>query len=368
MRGTQRFVARPDPASAAAAAVLCLLLSGCAKISDPQPPVANVLKPATDLQARQFGQKVVLVVTLSTEYTSGSSAPKPESAEILKVVEPDRKAGTALSEEVFLERASVLATLPADAVATRARDGKLVFEDDLSAADPGTVYAGAFRYAVRFLNRRNETAGLSNQMIIAPLPLPPPPDRLRFDLNQDRIRLTWDAPAGNVDGSQPPNIEGYNIYRAEAPDAFGGAPLNPKPVPPPEFEDRAFEFDKTYYYKVSIVGRSAAPYAETAASPALQVVARDTFPPGPPSNLDAVFEGGVVFLLWSAPPQSDVAGYRIYRTAAGGAREQLEKELMKETSYRDTKAPGGQSYTYAVHAVDTHGNEGPPAEASIGIP
>ena len=142
---------------------------------------------------------------------------------------------------------------------------------------------------------------------------------------------------------------------------------NPKPLPGPEFEDRNFGFDRTYYYKVSVVGRSE-PYAETSASSALEVVTRDTFPPGPPANLNAIVESGVVFLLWSAPPQKDVAGYRVYRSSQGGQGQLLETELVRELSYRDTKAAPAHTYAYSVRAVDTHGNEGPPAETSIGLP
>ena len=368
MRGTELAARQVHTVSAVAAVLLCLVAAGCAKIGDPQPPIVNVLRPATDLQARQVGERVILTVTLPTEYTTGSSSPKPETAEVLRVAEPDRTAASTLPEAAFLEKATPVATLPPDSIAARAKDGRLVIEDELKLPDPSAVYASAFRYAVRFLNRKTETAGLSNQVIIAPIPLPPPPDRLRFDLGQDRIRLTWDAPGRNIDGSQPVNIQGYDVYRAEAPDAFSGAPLNAKPVPQPEFEDRAFEFDKTYYYKVSIVGRMADPRAETAASPALEVAARDTFPPEAPANLNAVVESGIVFLLWSAPAQNDVAGYRVYRTHEAGAREQLETELVKEPSYRDTKAQPGRKYAYSVHAVDTHGNEGPGAETAIGIP
>ncbi len=368
MRKTERVAWRFNPPPVVAVALLCLAAAGCAKIGDPQPPSVDVLRPATDLEARQFAGRVLLTVTLPTQYTTGISATEPDTAQVLRIIEPDRMAVTPLPEDVFLARATPLATKTPAELAAKAKNGRLVVEDELNSPDPSTTYTRAFRYAVRFINAKNETAGLSNQVVIAPIPLPAPPDRVRLDLGQDRIRLTWDAPSKNVDGSQPVNLAGYNVYRSESSDVFSGAPRNAQPLPQPEFEDREFDWDKTYYYKVSIVGRTATPYAETAASPALEVATRDTFPPGAPLNLNAVVESGVVFLLWSAPPGADVAGYRIYRVAEGAPREQLEAELVKEPSYRDAKAQPGRKYVYSVHAIDTHGNEGPAAEAAVTIP
>jgi hypothetical protein len=227
------------------------------------------------------------------------------------------------------------------------------------------VHRQGLRYAVRFINRKNQAAGLSNQVFIAPVPMPAAPDPPVFEVAEDRIRVVWKEPRTNTDGSTPPTVAGYNVYRAEKPDGFGAAPLNDSLLQRPEFEDRSFEFGKTYYYSVSIVGSRENPYAESRPSEPAVVTPRDTFPPGAPVNLNAVAEGGVVILLWSAPSATDIAGYRIYRRVEGAERVLLEPELLNELSYRDSKVEAGRSYTYSVHAVDTHGNEGPPAETSV---
>jgi fibronectin type 3 domain-containing protein len=171
-----------------------------------------------------------------------------------------------------------------------------------------------------------------------------------------------------MDGSVPPRIAGYNVYRSEDPKSFSAVPLNHEPVKNPEFEDRNFEFDKTYFYCVSVVGSRENPYAESLASTSATVVARDTFPPGAPQNLNAVVAGPAVLLLWVPPPQRDVAGYRIYRRLEGEpATPMLQQELVKTPSFRDEKAQQGKTYIYRVTAVDTHGNEGPAAEAAVEV-
>jgi hypothetical protein len=340
-------------------------LAACAKTGEPQPPLVMIPRPATDLGAAQVSDHVVLTVSPPAENTTGSPVTTLDRVELLRAVTPDRSDSKSLPEEDFLKLAVAVFTVPALGLPSFSRNGRLTFEDDLSIPNRPSIYRQAFRYAVRFINTRNQTAGLSNQVFVAPVAIPPPPAAPSFEVKQDQVRLTWTPPLENVDGSQPPRIVGYNVYRAEAADRFGAAPLNEKPLEQPEFQDRGFQFDKTYYYAVSIVGNRAEPYAETLASPPATVTPRDTFPPGPPANLNVVPEAGVLILLWSAPPDDDVAGYRIYRRSeASPAGVLLEPELIRELSYRDQKVQSGTTYTYSVRAVDVHGNEGPAAEST----
>jgi hypothetical protein len=345
------------------------LAGGCAKTGDPQPPILRIPKPAGDLQVRQYSGQALLMVSQPTANTTGTPVSTLARVEVLRVVETERARTAPLSENDFVSRAEAIAAISAADLPSYTRNGKLVFTDPLGVSDPAELYRSAYRYAVRFVNNRNQAAGISNQVLLAPLPLPAAPDNVVSDLSQDRIRLTWAAPAQNVDGSRPPTIVGFNVYRGESPTALAPAPLNPQPVQKAEFEDRTFEFGKTYYYAVSVVGRTEGPYAESAPSRPIAVEARDTFPPGAPENLNAIVEPGAVILLWSAPPQNDVAGYRVYRAVQGQAeRHLLEPDLVKEPSYRDTNVQAGGKYVYGVHAVDVRGNEGPGAETAVEVP
>jgi hypothetical protein len=134
--------------------------------------------------------------------------------------------------------------------------------------------------------------------------------------------------------------------------------MNHDPVQKPEFEDRSFRFDKTYYYAVSTIGSVQNPYAESIPSKPCQVVALYVFPPAPPGDFSAIFEGGNVLLLWAPSPSADVAGYRVYRQEKGTTiRQLLQKELIKAVSMRDATAEPGKNYEYSIQAVDTHGLE-----------
>jgi fibronectin type 3 domain-containing protein len=41
--------------------------------------------------------------------------------------------------------------------------------------------------------------------------------------------------------------------------------------------------------------------------------------------------------------------------------------MVKTPSFRDEKVQQGKTYIYGVTAVDTHGNEGPAAEAALEV-
>jgi hypothetical protein len=350
-----------------AAAVALLFLTSCAKTGDPQPPQVRMPKPAVDLAARQVSDEIWLSLSAPVENTDRSPATTLARVEIYRRMEDKATSIVPLNDEEFLRGAQQIFQVTADQLPAHQQGNKLVFRDPLTLADRSTIFHRRFRYAVRFINTKNQTAGLGNQVHLEPVAIAETPGGLTSQLSQDSIKIRWIPPHRNIDGSSPARIAGYNIYRDESP-GLSPIPLNKEPLQAPEYEDRGFEFDKTYYYAVTVVGSALHP-VESLPSSILSVQTRDTFAPGPPGELSLVEEKPVVILLWVAPPESDVAGYRIYRREAGAQeKQQLGNELIETLSYRDEKAESGKKYEYSVTAVDTHGNEGPPASASIEVP
>ncbi len=343
-----------------------LILGGCAKINEPQPPQLLVPKPAADLKARQYDGRLLLTVSLPAENTDGSRALPPAEVEIFRLVVIPGKSAP-LPQDAFLAQAERIQIVREGDLDRYLKDGVLSFWD-AAPAEPDKLFSQGFLYAVRFINRKNQTAGLSNQVYMAPLAIPAAPGEISQTMSRDSIRLTWTPPTKNMDGTTPARIAGYNVYRSEDPKAFPAAPLNAEPLTQPECVDRNFSFDKHYYYEVSVVGSRNNPYAESLPSAPLEVFAIDVFPPGPPENLNYVVEKGVVILLWSAPSDTDVAGYRIYRAEEGSSeRVLLQAQLVTTLSFRDDKASPGKKYQYGVAAVDTHNNEGPAATVIVEV-
>jgi hypothetical protein len=123
---------------------------------------------------------------------------------------------------------------------------------------------------------------------------------------------------------------------------------------------------------------------DSSQSPAVQVARRDTFPPAAPSGLvavpvSAVMNNGIpeVDLSWSANTEPDLAQYRIYRSDVTGNRPMRRigpgggptAEIIVAPAYRDVHVEAGQTYTYAVTAVDISGNESRrSAEVTVTVP
>ena len=342
------------------AAAVLLSGSGCAKIGEPQPPVVLLPKPAVDLAVRQVSDSVVLKVSEPNQNTNGSPATTFRKVEVLRLTESLNTGEILLPlpEYQFVKRADQVLLIPSSGFSSYLEEHAFVIPDKSLSSLGSPIYSHVFRYAVRFINNKNRAAGLSNQVDIAPVPIPPPPESLSAQVTEDFIRLNWTAPPENTDGSKPPRIAGYNIYRSEEPEKLSPVPLNREPVQKPEFEDRNFQFDKTYYYAVGTVGSLQNPYAESLPSKILPVVSRDVFPPAPPRDFNAILEGGIVRLLWAPSAAADVAGYRLYRQEKGASTQQLlQNELITAWSFRDNHVEPGKRYEYILHALDTHGNE-----------
>jgi len=141
------------------------------------------------------------------------------------------------------------------------------------------------------------------------------------------------------------------------------------------YADTDFAFGETYVYVVRTVPApgavaQAVEAAESADSVPAVITPKDIFPPSAPQGLvAAVLDGNsgagpVVELSWSIAPESDVAGYRVYRSERDGERgESLAKELVPTPAYRDASVQAGHRYWYTVTAVDRAGNESPAGAA-----
>jgi hypothetical protein len=351
--------------------LLLLMSAGCAKIADPIPPVLLVPKAAVDLTVRQRADAVILRVSAPRENTNGSPVATLKRVEVYRLSDdasPSSDSGQIPTDQ-FQQRADPILSIPETRLSDFGNKDFLTFEDSFPNMEPSFRYEHAFRYAVLFVNNKNQAAGFSNQAVIAPAAIPLPPPGLEAEVRQDAILLRWAVPTENMDGSKPPRIYGYNIYRASEPGVSTPLPMNPTPLQKTEFKDVHFQFDKTYYYRVSVVGIFGDPSAESALSKALAVTARDVFPPQPVGNFNAVADNGSVILLWKPSPSADVSGYRISRKEKEtGTSRILQKDLIVAYSYRDAEVLPGGTYVYTITALDAHGNESSGATAEIAVP
>jgi hypothetical protein len=103
----------------------------------------------------------------------------------------------------------------------------------------------------------------------------------------------------------------------------------------------------------------------------LRFLFADVTPPATPPTPSATAGLGAVSLAWAYSPEPDVAGYRVFRSAASGGPytrvsetltyTSLGETLLPRPAFVDVTAPLGQTSYYIVRAVDTSGNASAPS-------
>jgi len=363
----RQFVPQPFPIFFFLLTAVLLSITGCAKIADPQPPEILVPKAAIDLTASQRAGSVVLRVSLPLQNTNGSPVRTLQSVEVYRHASDTSKLKhfKPIPEGQFGREAAQILSIPEARIPDYRQVDFLVLEDSFSGLEQSLIYTHTFRYAVLFVNDKNQAAGFSNQAVIAPVRMPPPPSGLTVEVTETSIHLQWEALLENIDGSGSDQIAGYNLYRSTEQGQIPTTPVNSSPLKSPEFKDVHFHFDRTYYYRVSVIGGSQDVPAESLLSKELAVTPRDVFPPQPAGNFSVLYEDDYNLLLWSPSPSTDVAGYRITKREEGTTTGQLLRQgLISGNSYRDIYIQPDKKYEYTLTAVDTFGNTSSAVQAA----
>lgn len=132
----------------------------------------------------------------------------------------------------------------------------------------------------------------------------------------------------------------------------------------PSYLDATAVFGETYEYAV----RALAENAESELSAPARITFVDRFPPAAPVGLQAVLGPASVELVWERNSEPDLKGYRVYRSASGGAWNAIASDL-ENPGYSDRSIQPGVRLAYRVTAVDQNGNESAPSETvEVAIP
>jgi hypothetical protein len=251
-------------------------------------------------------------------------------------------------------------------------------------AHPGATLA----YRVRTRASRKRASADSNTVTVRVYPVPERIASVQSRVTESAIELSWSAPVRTSGGDPLPAFSGYHIYRSEldptSADAASKDLTQAKWIslltllassPTTSYRDTFFDFGKTYLYVIRSVVLAGGNELESGDSAPVIVTPRDIFPPAAPQGLVAAVLPGTspgsleVDLSWSINLETDLAGYRVYRSEEPGTRGQpLTPDLLPTPSYRDTSVLPGHRYWYSVTAVDRAGNESEPsAPADTGV-
>jgi hypothetical protein len=350
-----------------------LVSAGCGAPGDPVPPMPPVPTAIKDLAAHQAGDGVQLSFTLPSSSISGEKLPAPPAVEILRgSVKPDGSANAKSFRVVY--------TIPGTLVENYRADGRVNFVIPIAPEEIKSHPGGTVTYVVRTRTSQKRASADSNALSVRVYPVPAPIVSIEARVTETAVELTWPMPTATAAGEPVSTIIGYRIYRSEIhPEAPSSSPQELPPGKPGShatllasletnsYRDTPVVFDHTYAYTVRSVVQVDGNELESSDSQQAVVTPRDIFPPAAPQGLvSAVLPGAapgtvVVDLSWSINLETDLAGYRVYKSEQEGARGQpLTPDLLPTPAVRDTSVQPGHHYWYSVTAVDRAGNESAP--------
>jgi fibronectin type 3 domain-containing protein len=347
-----------------------IFLAGCGAPGEPTPPTPVVPMPVTDLTARQDGDGAQLSFTLPTSAVGGSKLASPPAVEVVRgALQPNG------SPDYKTFR--VVDTIPGALVDNYRSDGGVRFTDPIAPEETKAHPGGAVAYLVRTRASQTRASADSNVVSLRVFPVPERIASVEAHVTESAVELSWPAPMRTSAGDPLSAVTGYRIYRTEL--ATAAVPSSAQAMPLKKggstasalassevnsYSDTSFSFDRTYVYVVRSVIPVEGGELESSESQPVTVTPRDTFPPAAPQGLvGAVLPGAtpgtlVVDLSWSISLETDLAGYRVYRSEQEGTRGQvLNPELLPTPAIRDTSVEPGHRYWYSVTAVDHAGNE-----------
>lgn len=359
--------------------LLCsLFIAGCASPSEPYERKAPTPQAVNDLTATRSGNDVALSFTLPSEAMDHRPLATPLTIEIYRDFEsPPTAGGRPLQAPA---NPTLRITIPASMVDRYSDQGRVRYTDALSGEDFAQHAGSVAVYVVRTFASPKKSSGNSNAAPVGVQPAPQAIDDLKANLTSSAIVLAWTPPKPLADAT--PTIAGYRLYRAEA--AATATAENPQLKSPlarvgetspdsQSFRDAQFSFGATYVYSVRSFSQYSAEAPESTDSNLVVITPRDTFPPAAPQGLIAVLvpaQGNVlahIELSWAISPETDLAGYNVYRTEQAGVQPtRLNTELLLTPAFRDMNVQPGRVYFYSVTAVDSSGNESASSTAASG--
>jgi len=277
----------------------------------------------------------------------------------------------------------VVDTVPGSLLANYVQQGKVEFRDPVSPGEVKKLAGEPVVYRVRTRVSDKKTSADSKEVSLRLYAVPAQIESLDARTTPSGIQLKWAAPAKTSGGDPLGQIQEFRVYRGELDAAsatlaakdlahavWKSRPLQIAATTEPEFLDTGFDYGKTYAYVVRSIVVADGVSRESGDSPAAAVTPRDIFPPAAPQGIVAAVIPGsaagslVVDLSWSINLETDLVGYRVYRSEQEGTRGQLlSSDLLPTPAYRDNSISSGKRYWYTVTAVDRAGNESAPSAA-----
>jgi fibronectin type 3 domain-containing protein/TolB-like protein len=198
--------------------------------------------------------------------------------------------------------------------------------------------------AAYIVRKAGDCSLAGNQGGAAPETAIAPPANVRAVGTPSSIRISWSHPAMS-------RVIGFKLFRSVSEyGPYTQIATNSENV----YKDDNLKLNEAFFYKVSAISKSGSESTHSA-----PVSGKTSIAPNPPILLTAKGDIKSVHIVWrprpgSKTPDTEEAGYRIYRRMAG------DKEFMEaaslpadRTEYKDAGLKDGTTYAYSVSAFNS---------------
>jgi len=192
---------------------------------------------------------------------------------------------------------------------------------------------------------------------------PPAPTDLQARITAEKeIEMTWQAPGG-----VPEDLSTFVVFFRRSDSGPGWTRVDDGNTRGATFTTNATDslrFLEGAYYEVGVAAEDSSLNRSDSLFATVQVP--DVIPPQPPASAVVRNLGGVrAELRWTQSLSGDVVEYRVYRAVGAEAFSDSTWVTLPgdRASVRDERVEAGQTYRYAVAAVDSSGNASPRTEA-----
>ena len=343
---------------------MAVVLAGCGTPGAPLPPSLNLPDRVTDLSASRAGNRVSLSWTMPRRNTDKLILKEETAVRVCRA----EGAGVCTDAGPLMEAPGADATW--------------------SETLPAALAEGsprALSYFVELKNRKGRSAGLSNAVLVLAGAAPRPVEGLTVEMRKSGVVLHWkvEEPDAAVRLQRtlltpPATKKSEGLLAPEAEPVEQGLLI--EEAAQGQALDKSVHFGETYVFRAQRVRRvtvdGQALELDGDLSAPVRVEAKDVFPPAVPTGLVAVATRGgnghaaAIDLSWEPDSEEDVAGYVVYRREGDGAWERISPaQPVVGPAFHDAQAEPGQTYRYAVSAVDAGGHESArSAEIEQGLP
>jgi hypothetical protein len=336
----------------------CVTLTSCGVPGAPQPPSTGIPKFVGDLKAVRKGDTVTLTWTTPTETSDGELIRKPGRMLVQRALSTGHEA-----ELNF----HVISELPLEPTLKEERGAEATAKDSLTQILSSAGGADYALYQVLAQNRNGKSFGLPNRVSEPLVPTLPAPQDIQATAVPAGVKVSWEQ-NGTAQRESRIGVQYVErIMRKEegATDAVMVRQL-PAGAGAMEFVDSGIEWEKTYQYWITPVtlwqDGSRKGEVEGDDSPAVTLLAHDSFAPAVPSGVQAVYtavagQQPFIDITWAPNTEPDLAGYNVYRHVGNEPPVKINTELVRTPRFADPGVQPGAKYFYSVSAVDLRGNE-----------